>query len=431
MGQFNRLPLEIIVLIFSWLIHLGKPLKEARALTVARAVCETWRTIMDTTPTVWTNLTNAPLPLGLAKSAQLPLTITETGHGEHLTSATMQGSRLHRLVTSAANRIQALYLSNINIDNMTNLLRARSPPFFPQMRHLSLYNVELRVLQWAAIIHGCPGLKRLEFGCLQGRIVQQGAATPEPLIVPQDMELHCCLAVEQSFESGQMFGLQWRKLEWVWLEIEYEDYDFPPQSHDHPHQWAEHWLQTLALGPNDPSPITTIVTLRAIASEEYSKFKKAPPSTEVEVTFAGHPKLFFKLITRSEIEDGLQSTDWKKVRTLTNPIKGNTHLVIRPGQRSMFCAWSASRFVEETRPTTVAIGDPNGQIDPEDHGDWLKRIWVARLKGKGWTGIEKIQCNSTDPGVATWVEEQCTAAEYAALPTARTKQYAIHIPTVS
>lgn len=220
MLSFDRLPLEIIIMIFRWLTDLTPVEMRADSMTLPRLVCRAWKTLVDNTPSLWTNLANAPLPLAIAKSAELLLLITERGIGDHLTRGVTKQDRL-ATISTVSYWISKLSLKLFTFLDLTFLLppNMTPAPSFPQLHILYLIEVGLTRQQWRLLMNGCPVLQTLGFQNLLGDF----AGDYEPMAqvtISEHTVLICTVKAHQARSWGLMFGLQWMQLQRVVLQVE-------------------------------------------------------------------------------------------------------------------------------------------------------------------------------------------------------------------
>ncbi|KAG9040955.1 hypothetical protein FS837_012908 [Tulasnella sp. UAMH 9824] len=398
-----NLPLEIVVMIFQWLIDITPVWRHAESRSLPRLVCQHWRRIVDDTPTLWTSLINAPLALAFANSKELRLRVTETGRGSHVTSPERKFKRL-RQISSVAHRIATL---NLQWFSPTDLVGLLSPvnitfPIFPLLSVLLLANIALTREQWQRLLEASHGLQSLGFHYLSGELADQ-TAPMDSLALPVLTKLACTIDLIQLAGFETIFGVQWSQLRNVLLQVECSSGRTAIRLHAWILPWAMHWL--------DQGIRRSMTTRMRLKPPTPNAHQSVEPSSIGEISgfFDDDPTIRFELITVSRITNGIHPSLWHQSPLLNEALlPGQTHLLIHPAHRLSMRGFNPKLLVKGTKPSTVTIGDPAHPLAPVERGNWLRRLWKARIQGKGWGNIESIQTEGSDPATELWVAHQCT-----------------------
>lgn len=393
-------------MIFSWLLKLTDPEKQSISLTVPRLVCWHWKQASDQAPHLWTNLYNAPLKMALERSQSLPLKITENSSGHHPAFVPRRQERLD-LLRSVATRIKSLTLIGLNTNDIAPLLKQNTALTLPMLRSLELRQVELTRDQWQRLIRPMKALQHLAFEDIWGELDEYF----EGMELLGDFEHTAVIASLSYYQAewgGLMFGLQWSRIRSVSLTVN-DLGRFPQDLHSYANVWARSWHERRS-SAGATSTMKTTITIRALSDESHEEAQTHITSTAA-IQCEEDPSLHFKLTTTSRTRNGVHLASWPFFPTLQTPPNGSTHLVIHPASGNIMQKLEPNVFVRLTQPSTVAIGDSVHPFPLEKRGNWLRRLWGAHLRSKGWFNVEEIQCETDEEGVLKWVKEQCKSAK--------------------
>lgn len=371
-------------------------------MTLPRAVCKTWLTIVDTTCHLWTDLVNAPLALALPKSQHLQLKVTE--QGAWIQGATVEGwtQRMVALST-AADRIRWLSLSYLQSTTISPLLTPSSHgnTNFPSLQVLKLSKIELTRNQWHSLIQACHNLLHLDLRHLEGDF--SGEYQPMEIVpLPTTASLHCTITGRHSLHYGLMFGVKWTKLHRVELDVECEDDEIALARHQDAVHWAQRWQNVIQSKENRLASMTATVRLYA-PEAGFTPTGRPNVTSSIGISCAEHKQLRFKLVTWSVSSNGIPPASWHQFPSLVAPITGHTNLVIHPAHQVSMASFNPQAFVQSTRPTNIIIGRATHNLAPAERGNWLQTLWALIW----WPHIKGIWTEEGEAGdTSEWVKQQ-------------------------